>query len=125
MTGKRNVITITGTEADTLATVTGRGATTSTASSFTGGATIRGLTIDSATATDDRILVNITTGGTARYNGTLTNADLTAARTWTLPNTSGTFALGTGASGQAAFWTGTSSIGGDNAFWWDNTNKVS
>ena len=42
-------------EADTLATVTGRGATTTTASSFQGGATIRGLTIDNATATNDLI----------------------------------------------------------------------
>ena len=88
-----NVITITGTEADTLASVTGRGATTSTSSSFTGGATIRGLTVDNATATDDRILTSITTGGSARYDGTLTNADLTAARTWTLPNATGTIAL--------------------------------
>jgi hypothetical protein len=30
---------------------------------------------------------------------------------------------GTGSPGQAAFWTGTSSISGDNNFWWDNTNK--
>ena len=42
-------------ELDTLATVTGRGATTTTASSFQGGATIRTATIDTATATDDLI----------------------------------------------------------------------
>jgi site-specific recombinase XerD/cytoskeletal protein CcmA (bactofilin family) len=30
---------------------------------------------------------------------------------------------GSGASGQATFWTGSNSIGGDNNFWWDNTNK--
>ncbi|MGI6423381.1 MAG: tail fiber domain-containing protein [Candidatus Dojkabacteria bacterium] len=30
---------------------------------------------------------------------------------------------GTGSSGQITFWNGTSSITGDNGFWWDNTNK--
>jgi hypothetical protein len=87
-------------EADTLATVTGRGATTATASSFTGGATIRGLTVDTATATQDRILVTAAAVGAARFDGSITNADLTAARTYTLPDASGTFAIG--ASGNIA-----------------------
>jgi len=30
---------------------------------------------------------------------------------------------GTGVAGQATFWTDTSTVSGDNAFWWDNTNK--
>lgn len=30
---------------------------------------------------------------------------------------------GSGAAGQATFWTGASAVSGDNAFWWDNTNK--
>ena len=30
---------------------------------------------------------------------------------------------GSGAAGQATFWTGASTISGDNAFFWDNTNK--
>ncbi|MEK7212496.1 MAG: hypothetical protein AAB686_02375, partial [Patescibacteria group bacterium] len=30
---------------------------------------------------------------------------------------------GSGASGQATFWTGASTISGDNAFWWDNVSK--
>jgi hypothetical protein len=30
---------------------------------------------------------------------------------------------GSGADGQATFWTGASTISGDNAFFWDNTNK--
>lgn len=30
---------------------------------------------------------------------------------------------GTGTSGQQTFWTGSSTVSGDNALWWDNTNK--
>jgi hypothetical protein len=79
-------------ETDTLSSVTGRGATTSTASSFTGGATIRGLTIENSTSTDDQVVLSITSGGSAaRFVGTITNSDLTAARTYTLPNVTGTF----------------------------------
>ncbi|MEN9582431.1 MAG: hypothetical protein RL641_385, partial [Candidatus Parcubacteria bacterium] len=78
-------------EADTLSSVTGRGATTATASSFTGGATIAGLTVNNATSTDDQVVVSITSGGSvARFTGTLTNADLTGNKTYTLPNASGT-----------------------------------
>ena len=97
------------TEADTLATVTGRGATTSTASSFTGGATIRSLTVDTATGTQDRILVTAAASWCARFDGTITNADLTAARTYTLPNASGTLAVS--ASGNIAL-----SAAGDISF---------
>lgn len=85
--------TFTITNASTLASVTGRGASTATALSLTGGATIRGLTVDTATATDDRIIAAVTPGGAARFDGTVTSADLTGARTWTLPNASGTFAV--------------------------------
>jgi len=30
---------------------------------------------------------------------------------------------GTGAAGQSTFWTGTNTLSGDNAYFWDNTNK--
>jgi hypothetical protein len=30
---------------------------------------------------------------------------------------------GSGSSGQVSFWTGSTSLGGDNALFWDNTNK--
>ncbi|MFZ1249149.1 MAG: hypothetical protein WAQ24_02410, partial [Candidatus Saccharimonadales bacterium] len=89
-----------GSEADTLATVTARGATTATASSFTGGAIIRGITVDTATATQDRIVISAAATGAARFDGTITNADLTAARTYTLPDASGTIAVS--ASGNIA-----------------------
>jgi trimeric autotransporter adhesin len=66
------------------------------AASFNGGATIRGLTVNNATATDDQIATSITTGGAARFTGTITNADLTANQTYTLPNATGTFCLTSG-----------------------------
>lgn len=43
-------------------------------------------TFDTATSTDDRIVVSVTTGGAARFDATLTTADLTAARTVTFPD---------------------------------------
>ncbi|MDY0096737.1 MAG: tail fiber domain-containing protein [Candidatus Dojkabacteria bacterium] len=92
-------------EADTLATVTGRGASTATALSLTGGATVRGLTVDNATATHDLISITAAATGAARYTGTITNADLTAARTWTFPNNTGTVALTTDIPAGATYWT--------------------
>jgi parallel beta-helix repeat protein len=97
-------------EADTLATVTGRGATTATASSFTGGATIRGVTVDSATGTNDKLALSITTVGAASFTGTLTNSDLTAARTYTLQDSSGVVALGTATNSLFFTTTGATNV---------------
>ena len=64
------------------------------AATLTGGATIRGVTVDNATSTDDRILIAVTSNASAaRFDGTITNADLTAARTWTFPDVSGTVCI--------------------------------
>jgi len=52
-----------------------------------------GLTVATATATQDRIVVAAAAVGAARFDGTITNADLTAARTYTLPDESGTVCL--------------------------------
>lgn len=41
--------------------------------------------------------------------------------TWVTIGSSGP--SGSGAAGQATFWTGASAISGDNAFFWDNANK--
>jgi hypothetical protein len=96
-------------EADTLATVTGRGASTSTAVLLQGGATIRGITVDTATATDDKIAISVTTGGGTSFTGTLTNgADLTGARTWSLPDASGTICLQS--SSNCGFLTSTTGV---------------
>jgi hypothetical protein len=56
----------------------------------------------------------------------------TAARTYTLPDASGTLAFtsqipanlitGTGATGQVAYWNGTNSQTGSNNLFWDNAN---
>ena len=75
-------------------------ATVTGALTANGGGTIRGLTVETATATQDRILVTAAAVGAARFNGSITNADLTAARTYTLPDASGTFAVS--ASGNIA-----------------------
>jgi parallel beta-helix repeat protein len=86
----------------------------SAANAFTGATTLSGgLTVNNATTTDDQIITSITTGGAARFSGTITNADLTAAQTYTLPNASGTFLLGAaaGASGNALVQVPTSNVG--------------
>lgn len=44
-------------------------------------------------ATSDRLLVSPVAKGTNQYDGTFTSSDLTAARTWTFPDATGTVAL--------------------------------
>ena len=82
-------------------------------------------TFADATSTDDTLGFAITSGGAARFAGTLTNADLTAAHSWILPNVDGTIittgnlssitSVGTIVSGT---WNGTAidlAHGGTNA----------
>lgn len=49
------------------------------------------LLVNNTTANDDQIQLSVTTGGAGKFTGIITNADLTANRTYTLPNESGTF----------------------------------
>ena len=118
-------------EADTLATVTARGATTNTALFLQGGATSRGLTIDTSSSTDDLITLSVTSGGASRFTGQITATDLTANRTWTLPDASGTICLQ--GSSSCGFLTGSASnyIQNQNAsqqatsdFWISGTGRA-
>lgn len=73
---------------------TGSGSLVFGTSPVIGTATARGgITADTATATDDRLVYAVTTGGGARFDGTLSAVDLTAARAWNLPDEGGTVAL--------------------------------
>lgn len=54
---------------------------------------------------------------------TLLLTSLTSNRNYTLPDVSGTFALGTGAAGGVAFWTAPSVLSSNANFFWDNTNS--
>lgn len=53
---------------------------------------------------------------------TLLTTSLAANRSYTLPDVSGTFALGTGANGSVAFWTGANVLSSNANFFWDNVN---
>lgn len=53
--------------------------------------------------------------------GTITMAALTAARTWTLPDASGTFLFGTGVANQVAYFSATNAVVGDADLTFDGT----
>lgn len=50
-------------------------------------------TFGTSVATDDKIIVQPYTGGANTFSGTITSVDLTTARTYTLPDATGTLAL--------------------------------
>jgi hypothetical protein len=57
--------------------------------------------------------------------GQLTIDDLSQARTYNLPDASGTIALGTGAAGYVPYWSSANNLTYDNngSFYWDATNN--
>ncbi|MSU60719.1 MAG: hypothetical protein EXS52_02260, partial [Candidatus Staskawiczbacteria bacterium] len=67
--------------------------TTSAQNIFTATASTVPVIVRSATSTDDDLKFLPFAGGAGRFAGTLTTADLTADKTYTLPNTTGTIAL--------------------------------
>ena len=60
---------------------------------------------------------------TNAFTATLLQSSLTANRSYTLPDITGTLPVGTGAAGQVAYWSGTNLLAGNNNHWWDNTNN--
>lgn len=67
--------------------------------------------VQNQTATDDTIAIAPATGGGATYTGTITSADLTAAKTWTLPDATGTIAT---TAGVGSYKTVTAGSGTNN-----------
>ena len=51
-------------------------------------------TFDSGTATADTLIIQPSTGAGTAFPGTLTTANLSGAKTWTLPDTTGTIVVG-------------------------------
>ena len=87
-----------GTGKDVITIGNTNGASSLTSSAGTGGMTLTnaataGTIFNTATATDDQLALLPNTGGAARFTGTITSSDLTAARTWTFPNAGGTVAV--------------------------------
>jgi hypothetical protein len=97
-----------------------------------------GLIASGGTVTQGKLV--FADGTTSNFGVTLQSNTLTANRTYNLPNSSATTdtvclqtlgncagsgggIVGSGVAGQAAFFTGTGTISGDNGFFWDNTNK--
>ncbi|MBI4457402.1 hypothetical protein HY633_00370, partial [Candidatus Uhrbacteria bacterium] len=65
--------------------------TWSATQTFNGGISTATFTVNPATK--DPIIIAPLTGSTGDFSGTITSADLTAARTWTFPDASGTVTL--------------------------------
>ncbi len=84
---------ITATDFATLATgVNGSATLSTTASGMQNGQTPINVGV---VGTNDRIIISAAVKGAGQFDGTITSADLTGARTWTLPNQTGNFvALG-------------------------------
>jgi hypothetical protein len=84
------------------------------------------LRIQNQTATDDTIAIAPAVGGGATFTGTVTSSDLTAARTWTLPDSTGTVRLNCTAShdygAAAADWTMTAAEAACSAISVTNAN---
>lgn len=53
---------------------------------------------------------------------TILLSSLSSNRSYTLPDVSGTFALGSGSTGSVAYWSGTNVLAANANFFWDNTN---
>jgi hypothetical protein len=74
--------------------------------------------------TTERNAIATPATGLQLYNSTSNTPDFYNGTSWVSLQTALTNPItGTGASGQVAFWNGTSTQTGDNGLFWDNTNK--
>lgn len=124
-------LTVNGTTTTVNSTVTDIADPTITLN-FGGGATSAagaGIEIEEASVITAFMEVAATRAGwsfkapTNANTATLVLSSLAANRNYTLPDLSGTFALGTGAAGQVAYWSGANLLSGNNNHFWDNTNN--
>lgn len=97
-------------EADTLSTVTGRGSITNGQSITVG-----------PSATYDPIIISAIAKGAGSFTGTLSTADLTANKNWTLPNANGSVVVGSGVNTYLAYWSGLNTVTGNVNLTFDGT----
>lgn len=92
----------------TLATVVGANNSWTGTNSFIGDVGVyKGISVGILNNTDGAIRLN----SSSAYYGDLTTTPSTSAnRTWTLPDATGTMALGTGAANQIAYWSATNTL---------------
>jgi hypothetical protein len=101
------------------ATLTGLGLN----NAFTGANTFTNSTgqIFRQAATQDGVLIRGRAGGTTSLTVELIPGTLTASRTLTAPDVTGTIATGTGAANRVAYWSGTNALTSSASFAYDGT----
>jgi hypothetical protein len=90
---------------------------------FTGANTFTNSTgqIFRQAATQDGVLIRGRAGGTTSLTVELIPGTLTASRTLTAPDVTGTIATGTGAANRVAYWSGTNALTSSASFAYDGT----
>jgi hypothetical protein len=75
----------------------------------------------SSTVNTDSIAIKPQTAtATNSFTGTITSSDLTADRTWTLPDADGTVTFGTGTAARVAYWSATNTLTSSGNFVFNN-----
>jgi hypothetical protein len=73
--------------------------------------------------TTERDAIGSPRDGLAIYNVTLDTLDLRANGAWVSLGTGSGTVTGSGAAGRVGYWTGTSALSGEDAFYYDSTNN--